>query len=287
MNKLCKEPLFDFHLDRIEDCQITNESNKITTCWFYLTCGYYRIVAGNNLLLNYSDSLLDKRKRELHNPDTNFFRVLQKNYPSYVDYYVARLWEDLIEMLYITREPLPKQLEAIMNNPTIWGDKADEWLNKQSDNDDEAWDVYYQGTRWLGNRSLNNSYLNPSSKIYIYLSIDDMINFVWDNKDVKISGLLAWSSERGRFSLTKKEFLEEIQLFNDRFINQMGDRVKWVRNNWNDSAKYNNFKSLKQEHEIRSSYLSEKLTKPINNENFDAVFQAIEKMSIGYGLPNN
>ncbi len=54
MNKICKEPLFDFHLDLIEDCQVSSEQDKISTTWLYLTCGYYRIVAGDDLLLNYS-----------------------------------------------------------------------------------------------------------------------------------------------------------------------------------------------------------------------------------------
>jgi len=64
MNKICKNPLFDFHLDLIEDCQVSHdEQGKIRPAWFYLTCGYYRIAAGHDLLLNYSNSLVDQWKQ--------------------------------------------------------------------------------------------------------------------------------------------------------------------------------------------------------------------------------
>lgn len=285
MNKICKEPLFDFHLDLIEDCcKTTDTKEKIITSWYYLSCGYYRIVAGDDLLLNYSHYQVDQWKQNPSVPGDYFYRTLQKNYLSYVDYFVERLWEDLIGMLHIIREPLPKPLESIMNNPIGWRAKAEEWLNTQPEDNHEAWDIYDQGGGWLSARSLDNGYLDPSSAIYIYLSADDMINLVWDNQNKKIQNLPAWSSQSGKFSLTKIEFFEEVQLFNDRFINQMADRIEWVINNWNDRAKYANLDDLRQQHKLKSDYLSKELSRRINNENFDEVFKAIEKMGIGYGL---
>ena len=285
MNKICKEPLFDFHLDLIEDCQFNHDDQgKISTCWFYLTCGYYRIAADHDLLLNYSNSLVDQWEQNPSTPDDYFFRTLKVNYSSYVDYYVARLWEDLIEMLYIISEPLPRALESTISNPVEWAAKAQDWLDNQPEDNDEAWDIYYQGTCWLGNRRLYNGYLNSSSEIYIYLSENGLINLVWDNRDREIDNLPAWSAQYGKFSLPEKEFFEEIQSFNDSLIKKMGERIEWIRNNWKDLNKYADLEPLREEHKMRSDHLSEGLKRPINKENFDKVYEAIEKMDIGYGV---
>lgn len=49
MRKSFKNPLFDFHLDHIEDCCFIKKGDRSKISWFDLTCGYYRIVVGDNL----------------------------------------------------------------------------------------------------------------------------------------------------------------------------------------------------------------------------------------------
>ncbi|MDF3033829.1 MAG: hypothetical protein K0R76_783 [Alphaproteobacteria bacterium] len=279
VEKTCAIPIFDFHLDDIEDCDVIKEREKRTISWYTLTCGYYRIVLGDNFLLNYSDQVVDKWKVNGNIPDKYFPRRLHENYSSYVDYYVSRLWEDLIDMLPVIREPLPQKLEIIMNDPRRWHNKAQKWIDNQPDND-KYWDIYCAGTSWLDSRQLDNGYLSPSSPIYIYLSKDNMVHFVWDNRNKKIENIAAWSSESGRFCLSKDVFFQEVALFNHRLLDLMKRRIEWVIKNYGHQEKYINLEYLREEHKANEGCLLNKLKQPLNNENFGKILEAIEKMNI-------
>src|SRR5690349_19788172 len=65
--------------------------DRPTLHWFGLTSGWYWITAEGGEFLRYSDAAV--RRWDLDRP--------------YPDYYVARLWEDLIVLRWALNEPVP------------------------------------------------------------------------------------------------------------------------------------------------------------------------------------
>ena len=83
--------IFDFTLDPIENVHPWGKPENLSISWFVLTQGNYRLKVGNEYLLNYTN---------------DFIKHLSEKYPEYtrtqttfVDYYVVRLWEDVLDIL--------------------------------------------------------------------------------------------------------------------------------------------------------------------------------------------
>ncbi len=116
-----------------------NESN----CWFWLTDGWYWIeLAGHEL--RYSPRTLQWCGREGASA-----------YPThpYVDYYVVRLWEDLLYMTPEVMEPVPADLVPFMaGDPGRWPSGGEEEWSEQ------AW----AAARWHGGHELDFLYLRAS-----------------------------------------------------------------------------------------------------------------------------
>lgn len=104
--------------------------------WFGLTDGWYWIELDGHELLRYSDRTLR---------ETNGGGL------PYVDYYVVRLWEDILELLPAALEPVPDDLvDLISSDQRVW------WRDE-----DEAEDVI-EAAIWYGNHKLDMGYLrNP------------------------------------------------------------------------------------------------------------------------------
>ncbi len=74
-------------------------ADRPTLHWFGLTDGWYWIEAGDHEFLRYTDEAV--RRWDLRRP--------------YPDYYVARLWEDLIVLRWALQEPVPADLVPFVN----------------------------------------------------------------------------------------------------------------------------------------------------------------------------
>src|SRR4051812_21332756 len=79
--------------------------------WFGLTDGWYWIEIGDDQLFRYSDALMAHEEPWLSTPDT---------FP-YVDYYVVRLWEDLIDLLPTILAPVPDSVADKLASTVQWG----------------------------------------------------------------------------------------------------------------------------------------------------------------------
>lgn len=188
--------IFDFALDSVENVQPWGESPNKSIHWFALTQGIYRLKVGEEYLLNYSDE---------------FAAYLAKDQPdliyrgSYVDYYVVRLWEDIIDMLPNILEPIPLELrhffETDYKTQKAWYEKVDNWheikLNNGFDKD-IIWDIAESATYWLDNRRLDSGYLSPSASIWIWSDERDVI-VSWDNQENVADGLQVWTAIRGNY----------------------------------------------------------------------------------------
>jgi hypothetical protein len=192
--------------------------------WFQLTDGWYWIDTGQGELFRYSQAHLD---------------ILKEKYPGhfwtesrYVDYYVVRLWEDLLDMLPWTLEPVPVGLARAIGREGVWEnwERQVEALLSPSLGD-EAFDFYYDATRWSGQRRLDSAYLVAGPDIHIW-NDGSNIHIQWDNRYCEIEGILAWEAILGQITMPVAAFLDEVRSFDARFIRRMADRVAIAQGEW-------------------------------------------------------
>jgi Family of unknown function (DUF5984) len=192
--------------------------------WFQLTDGWYWIDTGQGELFRYSQALtnITNEKYDEHR------RMLS----PYVDYYVMRLWEDLLDMLPWVLGPIPANLAHAISRDGAWGDwqRQVEATLSPSPND-EGVDLYYDASRWSGQRRLDSGYLMSGPYIYFWNDGAD-IHIQWDNRDRDLEGAPAWDAILGQVTMPVAAFLGEARVFNDRFIRRMADRVAIAQGEW-------------------------------------------------------
>lgn len=245
--------IFDFALDSVENVQPWGESPNKSIHWFALTQGIYRLKVGEEYLLNYSDE---------------FAAYLAKDQPdliyrgSYVDYYVVRLWEDIIDMLPNILEPIPLELrhffETDYKTQKAWYEKVDNWheikLNNGFDKD-IIWDIAESATYWLDNRRLDSGYLSPSASIWIWSDERDVI-VSWDNQENVADGLQVWTAIRGNYRIKREDFINELKNFDRQLFSQMEKRIDEICTNWKNSDIQIDFEQLKSEQLNRATWMN-------------------------------
>jgi hypothetical protein len=213
--------LFEFALDALDDVHAWGAPPDQSLSWFGLTQGRYRLNAGGHLLLNYSDATVAKHAADW--PEA---------YPGpMVDYYVARLWEDLLGMLPDILTPLPRQLHDILVLPdadrAAWADGLSQSLS------DEA---YLDAIDWLGARVLDSGYLQHAPWLRLW-SCEGQTFIAWDCTRHMKDGVAVWSATAGHHAMPTDAFVADIGGFHADLIASMEGRVGvivgggWQRSN--------------------------------------------------------
>jgi len=91
---------FRFDLQPLKDVEPWGGESP-TLHWFALTSGWYWIEVGDHELLRYADRTLRRWASEEGDSGAPI---------PYVDYFVVRLWEDVLEMVSVLTEPVPVDL---------------------------------------------------------------------------------------------------------------------------------------------------------------------------------
>ena len=120
--------MFEFQLKPIEDIQPWGEFPNLHLSWFGFSDGKYRLKAGDEYLLNYSDKYTEYCVENF--PDYTFDT-------TFVEYQVVRLWEDVLDLLPSILESKSKEFQHYLdagyltNPPIIWicADEEDVTLN--------------------------------------------------------------------------------------------------------------------------------------------------------------
>lgn len=89
---------FRFDLQPVRDIDPWGGEQHPTLHWFALTSGWYWIEVGEHELLRYSDRTLQR------------WAIDEGELTPYVEYYVVRLWEDVLEMVSVLTDPVPTDL---------------------------------------------------------------------------------------------------------------------------------------------------------------------------------
>jgi hypothetical protein len=242
--------------------------------WFGLTDGWYWIEAGSADLFRYSQPLVDRWTRE--HGGASWLEAL-----PYVDYQVARLWEDVLDILPDVLDPVPPRLARALAPDGPWSawERAARAAVEQAppEQEEEAWDLLEAAARWWWDRTLDAGYLQAAPRIWLW-SDGAEVSVQWDNRGRILDGLPAWAAVIGQHTVPAATFVAEVRSFDARFISRMRDRVAIAQAEWArpDVALD---PDLDQEQLARSGHLSRRLGAVANAkpepERWDAVLRAI------------
>lgn len=266
--------LFHFELENLEDIEPWGNPPDLALSWFGLSAGNYHIKAGMTELLRYSDECV-RAFREKARDDT---------LTPYVDYYVARLYEDILRMHPHVIEPVPDFLIPYIRRELAgensWFQFCQEWLDGHIDRDadtPEVWEIFYNATNWIEERYLDTGYLSPSANIWIWAD-NRTVTLQWDNGGKEIDGLPAWAGERWQFSLSIAQYIHEVQSFHDRFLAAMGERVAEVQRHWARPEIRIDMAQLREEHAFRLQEIDPACFQTRAETDWEATLNAIERI---------
>jgi hypothetical protein len=267
--------LFDFKLRPIAEVAAWGQPPDQSLSWFGFTDGYYRLDLGGVYLLNYSPELVDLAR--LRNPE---------RYPGpYVDYHVARLWEDVHGFLHEVLRPLPRDLQAFLERDyaeqKAWHDKAFAWVSASEPRglDPSQRDRLYEAaTFWRNERRLDSGYLEPAARVWLW-SDEENVVIAWDNRGILQKGVPVWSADRGTHALRRGEFLAEVRSFHDRLIAEMADRVTEICAGWDRPEIRIDFEQLRQEQADRAARYDSALKGPPPTYSWSDVREAMALIS--------
>lgn len=255
--------LFNFELEPLSNVVPWGESNSLSLSWFGLTDGQYWIQAGDHSLLEYCEGLTE-----------------QWGGKRYCDYYVARLYEDLMEMLPYILEPVPELLQPYISGETarVWKEANDYWWKNSDELDEESFlDISDAASSWTENRSLDTAYLSPGSKITIW-SDDSTVYIEWDNRNEMIDGKPAWTAQFGSYELSKNSFVSEVRSFHERFMDAMTHRVENISSETFPPDVSIDIESVRSENEIRSRPIDRSLNQLELPTNWEMVYTSIREI---------
>jgi Family of unknown function (DUF5984) len=237
--------LFDFELAPLESYASAAHPANPELSWYALTQGEYWITVGNSTLLEYAEGARTGGTQR------------------YCRYPVARLHEDILTMLPSILEPVPATLVQYLagDAAAAWWEAYETWYDRalragpdprRRRIDDDAHGLLY-------GRVLDTSYLAPLTGITLW-SDDENVYFAWDNRAGTLNGVRAWTAVHGEFQMPRREFLAEIQSFNNRLIEQMAGRIEQLRCGALPPEIVIDLDALASEHEERGDVLHEALS---------------------------
>lgn len=258
--------LFDFYLRPLEEVHPWGEQPNLSLSWFGFTDGFYRLKVGSEYLLNYSHQFVQYGTE--HFPDA--YRG------SFTDYYVVRLWEDVLTMLPDILEPLPvelvRQFEENGSSWLQWRQTASAWSDQQPDNN-QSWEIFDAATSWQSDRFLDAGYLRNAPRIWFWSTAHD-VTINWDNTGILFEGIPVWSASQGTYRMARHEFLDAVRTFHEKLMREMGERVEHVCDRWHHPDVHVDTQHLRYEQQDRQTWLDKSLAKPSNtcwNVTLDAI----------------
>lgn len=258
-----EEDLIQFVLTPIEDIGAWGAAEAPNLHWFGLSDGFYWLHLGDEELFRFSDSFLERYPDE---PPPAL---------PYVDYYVVRLHEDLLEMLPDVLEPIPADLADLVGDAdraSALKRTADRWDEEHCTADD--FEVYVQAVTWWGERSLRTNYLVYPPRIDIW-RVGDTVSIRWDNREHLDDDIPIWSAQAGELSMHVDAFLAAVRSFDERFMAAMRCRVAAAETDWPRPDIFTDPKALQAEQVMRERGLAIALAQGPKWSDWETIRRAI------------
>ncbi len=242
-------------------------SGRPTLHWFGLSDGWYWLDVAGAELFRYRQAVV---KQEEERPP------VEPDLP-YADYYVARLWEDVLDILPAVLDPVPEALALRLDPIERWRDwqeRAECWL--ESHENDASWDVYLQACGWWAARRVNVGYLQYAPRTWFW-RVGETLHICWDNRNRVRDGQPVWTALLGEETMPIDTFLEEIHDFDTRFISAMAERITVAREHWPRPDILLDVDQLEREQRDRAGWLSRSLGRsaPPPQAGWNRVLEAI------------
>ena len=255
--------VFDFRLVPLDQLEPWGEPGSQRLHWFGLTDGEYWIEVGQDMLFEYTEAARQK-----------------VGCPRYCAYQVVRLYEDLLEIVSDVLAPVPTDISPylILDRRTAWSRAFDAWAADAEVRlpKNEFWDSVDAATSWIAKRTLDSGYLAPSARIQLWAD-DRNVYVEWNNRDKLIDGVQAWTATSGSYAISRATFVDEVQSFHDRLMNQMNDRVGAIRSGRFQPAVDIDIEALAKEHEQRAKPITRHLAPP-NEQDWSTVRRVIDEI---------
>lgn len=236
---------FCFELDAVEDVPAWGEAEERSLHWFGLTSGRYWISTPLGEALRYA--------HERQN-------VAKLNSP-YVDYYVARLFEDLQVVLPFVLEPVPADI-ADRTSDREWYARSVRWMEEEGATE-ERFDLWYGANQWWGDRQLDTGYLVEGPNFYLW-RIGDEVFIRWEQGSGEER---VWETPCGQFVVHVSEFEAAGRGFLDEVIRQMCDRVRIIATQgWQRADCFLDVKALIEEQQQRTARIEDLKTTRTNTD---------------------
>jgi hypothetical protein len=259
--------LFNFALVPLDSIEPWGNPGEYNLHWFGLTDGEYWILAGEHVLLEYSDAL----RRDA-------------GAPHYCSYQVARLHEDVMKMAARVLEPVPPNLMPYMS-----GERGQAWragygarmaMFEEHLDDERVFALVDNSSTWISDRCLDTAYLSPSANIWMW-SDETTVHIEWDNRDRLHKGLPAWSACVGSHRIGRATFETELRAFHGALMEQMGRRKDEVLAGALPVDVQVDLPALEREHARRSRTIEEAIARPSSPTDWAAVASAISEIERG------
>jgi len=259
--------LFNFQLRDLKLVQPFLDAEELPYLdWFALTDGWYWMESPDGSeLLRYTSAALKQWEAEFGPSDL-----------PYVDYYVVRLWEDMLDILPDVLNPVPEPTAVRLEEPSEWLDwlaRVEVWMLDQDEADEEPLNLYLQAAGWWSERMLDLSYLDDEP-LLVFWRVDDHIHIYWDSLNGE---KLVWACDKLHVTMPVEDFRREMKHFHKRMIQEMSERISMVLGQWDDVGIRVEGDELKQEQRARSTWLDEQLH-TLPDENWDAVLKTIAQL---------
>ncbi|MFI9585717.1 DUF5984 family protein [Streptomyces sp. NPDC052236] len=165
--------------------------------WFGLTDGWYCIDLGGHEVLRYS-------KRTSREPDH-----------PYVDYYVVRLWEDMLALVSGAMEPVPPDLADVA------AEMSPDWNWVDTPEAEAAVD-------WHSAGFLYTDYLRVAPHVRCWRTLvgdDDTVTVAWEHQPDPEGAIEFAGPQTGRVTMPTSEFLAAVIEFDRALLAAMDQRI--------------------------------------------------------------
>ncbi|MGG7102389.1 DUF5984 family protein [Rhodococcus sp. 24CO] len=244
---------FQFELVPVDEVEPWGENRNLH--WFGLTEGWYCLEVGGVELLRYTEQTTARR-----------FPAHGRPVPPWANYYVVRLWEDMLQALPHILEPVPSDLVDFVT--AGWSIDFDDIDNAEFLDDEliEAAIAAY------GDRSVDTGYLRfgPELQWWRTPTPVDTVNVGW-RFPVDPDGEVAFTAPlSGRASVTTDEFISAVTDFDDQLLEDMQRRVDRIAATGVPPMTDVDIPGLIREQAERRTLLSQAMAHQVNTD-WDAV----------------
>ena len=199
-----------FQMDDIDKVPPWGKPGECKLHWYGLTSGRFWIETASGNPLEYTQAIQRSWSLPSKTPD----------------YFVARVFEDLLSMLPLVLERVPADIADVVANP-MWRTNAEQW--RDSAENESRWDRWYSATQWWHDRTLDLGYLLHAPELAFW-RVGDEVFLQW-KADEEENGVPVWVLSEGKVCIGAPFFEDAVLLFCEELLGSMEQRVRSIRQN--------------------------------------------------------